>query len=196
MEDRKSSVYFVTGNSHKFEEVQQLFDKELKMITLKQLDLNPLEIQADTLQEVAKYKLESLKNRISEGSYFIEDAGFFIDSPLNGFPGVYSSYIFKTIGNEGILNLIKPFEESKAHFASVVALFFEPLDKAYFFEGIVNGTVSSEIKGSQGFGFDPIFVPNEIPDKTFAQITRDQKNKISHRGKALKQLIEFIKKRT
>ena len=99
----------------------------------------------------------------------------------------------KTIGNEGILRLITDFNDSKAHFKTVIALYFKPYDQTYFFEGEVYGKVSKNVRGKGGFGFDPIFIPNEYPERTFGELTQVEKNKISHRGKAWKKLIDFIK---
>jgi XTP/dITP diphosphohydrolase len=138
------------------------------------------------------FKLNSVKEKMNE-SFFIEDAGFFVDKPLNGFPGVYSSYVFKTIGNEGIIKLIDDFARSKAHFSAVIAFYFKPLDKIFLFEGEIEGKVSKAIRGKGGFGFDPIFIPNIISDKTFAELSTEEKNKISHRGQALKKLVAFLK---
>jgi XTP/dITP diphosphohydrolase len=98
----------------------------------------------------------------------------------------------KTIGNKGILRLIDDFDKTEAHFISVIALFFKPLNKILLFEGITRGKVSKIIKGSAGFGFDPIFLPNEIPHKTYAELKTEEKNKISHRGKAWKKLLQFL----
>ncbi|MFX0001078.1 MAG: XTP/dITP diphosphatase [Candidatus Hodarchaeota archaeon] len=192
MKQEENLIYFVTGNIHKFNEISDLFSKENVKYNLKQKDINTIEIQANDLREVASFKLNSIKGQI-DGSYFIEDAGFFVDKPLNGFPGVYSSYVMKTIGNEGILRLINDFENSQAHFSSVIALYFQPLHKNFFFEGIVQGKVSKKIRGTGGFGFDPIFLPNSIPDKTFAELTTGEKNKISHRGRVWKKLLTFLK---
>jgi len=186
-------IYFVTGNIYKYKEVLDLFNKENINYQLKQIDIETIEIQADTIKEVALFKLNSIKGQI-DGSYFIEDAGFFVDYPLNGFPGVYSSYVMKTISNKGILRLIDDFEKTQAHFISVIALHFQPLDKNFVFEGIVHGKISKTIKGSFGFGFDPIFLPNVNPNKTFAELTIDEKNKVSHRGQAWKKFITFLKK--
>jgi len=99
----------------------------------------------------------------------------------------------KTLGNTGILKLIDNFENTKAHFASIIALYFEPLDKTLIFEGNVHGKVSNTARGLGGFGFDPIFLPNKIPDKTFAELTIEEKNSISHRGQAWKKFINFLK---
>jgi len=192
MNKRGNDIYFITGNSYKYNEIQKLFDTERLNFRLIQKDLNPIEIQADNLYEVALFKLNSIKETL-EGSYFIEDAGFFIDKPLNGFPGVWSKYVFKTIGNIGILKLIDNFEETEAHFESIIAFYFQPQDKVLTFQGIVKGKVSKEIRGKGGFGFDPIFIPNEYPNKTFAELSTEEKNKISHRGKAWIKFIKFLK---
>lgn len=189
----RPKLYFITGNTHKFAEVSELFAQEKVDFKLEQLDLDPVEIQADTLKEVAQAKLNSVISEVN-ASCFIEDAGFFVESPLKGFPGVYSSYVFKTIGNKGILRLIDDFESSKAHFSSVIALYYNASGKIHLFKGRVNGRVSTKIRGTEGFGYDPIFIPNAQPDKTFAELSQFEKNIISHRGKALKKLIEFFKK--
>jgi XTP/dITP diphosphohydrolase len=188
----ENSIFFITGNKNKFQEVAEIFKRCNLDFDLKHKDIETSEIQAHSLKEVALYKLNSVKSEI-DSSFFIEDAGFFVDIPLNGFPGVYSSYVLKTIGNEGILRLIDNFESSKAHFSAIVAFYFKPLDKIICFDGIIEGRVSDTIKGQGGFGFDPIFIPSLIPDKTFAELTTVEKNRISHRGQALEKLIEFLK---
>ncbi|MFX1323976.1 MAG: RdgB/HAM1 family non-canonical purine NTP pyrophosphatase [Promethearchaeota archaeon] len=185
-------IYFVTGNSHKFREVLDLFNDENCLYLVKQKDLNPIEIQAETLKEVAQFKLQSIKHKI-DGSFFIEDAGFFVDIPLGGFPGIYSSYVLKSIGNEGILKLIRDFDLTKAHFSAIIALYFKPLDKVLYFEGEIKGKVSNTVRGKEGFGFDPIFIPENFSDKTFAELPLKEKNKISHRGQALLKLLQFLK---
>jgi XTP/dITP diphosphohydrolase len=188
-------LQFITGNEHKFKEISKRIIAENLNYDIIHRNIETKEIQADNLKKVAEFKLKSVKEDI-DGSYFIEDAGFFIDSPLNGFPGVYSSYVFKTVGNENILKMIDDFGSSKAHFSAVIALYLESTDEVFYFEGKVEGRVSPSIKGNYGFGYDPIFIPNEIPSKTFGQIPTEQKNKISHRGKALQKLIDFLKNRT
>ena len=191
MENKHPILYFVTGNIHKFNEVSKLFQQHSVNFHLKHCEMNAIEIQADTNKEVVIGKLNAVKNKI-DGSFFVEDAGFYVDEPLNGFPGVYSSYVFKTIGNQGILKLIDDFKNSRAHFSAIFALYFKPHDKIYIFEGKVYGTVSKDIRGDKGFGFDPIFIPHDKPDKTFAELTMEEKNRLSHRAKALTKLIEFL----
>ena len=192
MEKEETIIYFVTENIHKFNEISDLFSKAKTNYILKRKEVETVEIQATKIKEVASFKLNSVKGQIN-GSYFIEDAGFFVDTPLNGFPGVYSSYVMETIGNKGILRLIDDFDMTKAHFTSVIDLYFKPLDRILFFEGTVQGKISKTVIGSGGFGFDPIFLPNEIPKKTFAELTTEEKNRISHRGKAWSKFIEFLK---
>ncbi len=188
-------IYFVTGNIHKYNEISTLFKKESRSYVLKHKHIKTVEVQANTLKEVASYKLESIEGQLDD-SYFIEDAGFFVDVPLNGFPGVYSSYVMKTLGNTGILKLIDDFEISQAHFTSIIALYFKPLDKKLIFEGEIYGKVSKTSRGLGGFGFDPIFLPNKIPNKTFAELSTEEKNKISHRGQSWRKFINFLKENT
>ena len=192
MKVEKSIMYFVTGNENKFSEISHMFGIHEIPFKLHQLDLDPVEIQADSLREVALFKLNYVKEKIND-SFFVEDAGFFVEKPLKGFPGIYSSYVFKTLGNEGILSLIDNFQKTEAYFRAVIALYYKPLDEIYTFEGAIKGKISDKIRGTHGFGFDPIFVPDIIPDKTFSELTTEEKNKISHRGNAIISLIKFLK---
>ena len=194
MTEEENTIYFVTGNTHKFNEGLEIFSKESLRYKLKQKDIKTIEIQANSLRDIASFKLDSVKHKIN-ASFIVEDAGFFVDAPLEGFPGVYSSYVLKTVGNEGILKLIDDYAESRAHFSAIISLYFKSLDKVLFFDGKITGKISETIRGEGGFGFDPIFIPDSIPDKTFAEISTQQKNKISHRGQAMKKLISFLKKR-
>ena len=192
MEPAKKKIYFVTGNSHKFNEIQSLFLKEDLNYILVQKQFETIEIQADNLKEVALFKLNSIKEKI-DGSYFIEDAGLFIDVPLNGFPGVWSKYVYKTIGNRGILKLIDNFDTTTAHFEAIIALYDQESKLNLFFQGITKGKIAKKIRGNEGFGFDPIFIPESIPDKTFAELSTIEKNTISHRGKAFNLLVQYLK---
>ncbi|MFX1289151.1 MAG: XTP/dITP diphosphatase [Promethearchaeota archaeon] len=192
MEKEKETIYFITGNKNKFNEIQNLFLKEDLSYKLKQSTIKTIEIQAFSLKEVALFKLNSIRGKIAD-SYFIEDAGFFVETPLNGFPGVYSKYVLNTIGNKGILDLIRDNSETKAHFKAIIALYFQPLNDNFIFEGVVEGEVAKNIRGKGGFGFDPIFIPKDFPNRTFAELTIEEKNKVSHRGKAWRKLVGFLK---
>ena len=193
MTNDENTVYFVTGNKFKFQEVLKIFKSRRIKYNLKQKDIKTTEIQAQSLKDVALFKLNSVEHSMDD-SFFIEDAGFFVDSPLEGFPGIYSSYVLKTIGNEGILKLIDDFDYSIAHFSAIIAFYFKPIDEIAFFEGRIEGKVSNTIRGKEGFGFDPIFIPNIRPDKTFAELSIVEKNSISHRGQAFTKLLEYLEK--
>jgi len=193
MEKEKETIYFITGNNSKFNEIQKLFQKEDLSYELKRNIIKTTEIQARSIKEVAIFKLNSVRGKVNS-SFFIEDAGFFVDKPLNGFPGVYSKYVLNTIGNKGILNLIKDYSDTKAHFEAVIALFFQPFNETLIFEGVVEGKVAKNTRGRGGFGFDPIFIPKEFPNRTFAELTTAEKNLVSHRGKAWNKMFEFLKK--
>ena len=126
------------------------------------------------------------------GNIMVEDAGFFVEA-LNEFPGVYSSYVMKMIGNEGILKLLGNSSNRKAKFKAVVAYYSTEHQIIHYFKGDVRGNVSFKIRGNNGFGFDPIFIPDKMPDKTFGEISIDIKNKISHRSEAIIKLGDFLK---
>ncbi len=193
MKQEKEIIYFITGNNHKFKEIKKLFKKEEIDYYLKQKTAATIEVQASNIKEVALFKLNSIKPKFNN-SYFVEDAGFFIDDPLKGFPGVYSKFVLNTIGNKGILKLINDYWNTVAHFEAVIALYFQPLDKIFTFEGSVEGKVSKEIKGTNGFGYDPIFIPNGLSNNTFGELSIEEKNAISHRAKAWQKMLIFLRK--
>jgi XTP/dITP diphosphohydrolase len=177
-------IYFVTSNRHKYEEIKKIIGYNMEMVSIPYP-----EIQADSLEKVAKYGVEYLKDKI-EGNFFIEDSGLFIKA-LNGFPGVFSSYVFKTIGNEGIIKLMKGMEDREAEFISVIAYYD---GKTHIFKGICRGKIAKEIRGNKGFGYDPIFIA-EGSNKTFGEMEMEEKNKYSHRGKSTKMLKNFLESR-
>lgn len=145
------------------------------------------EIQADRTEDVSRNSCEKLSSSV-EGDFFLEDTGIFIDA-LKGFPGVYSSYVQKTIGNEGIIRLVENVERG-ANFKTVVTARVGGVITQY--TGVLKGEIISEERGDEGFGYDPIFIP-EGEVKTLAEMTVDEKNMISHRFRAVKQLISDLK---
>lgn len=179
-------VIFATQNDGKFREVREKFRRI--GIEVKRYDKGYPEIQADTLEEVAIYGIKYLSKRIDK-PFFLEDAGLFIKS-LNGFPGVYSAYVFKKIGCDGILKLMEGVTDREAMFKSVVA-YKERGKRVRIFVGECKGRISTEKRGSKGFGFDPIFYP-EGATKTFGEMDASEKNMYSHRGKSIQMLIEYL----
>ncbi|ASJ08138.1 non-canonical purine NTP pyrophosphatase [Thermococcus siculi] len=176
---------FITSNPGKVEEAKKYF--EPLGVEVYQLRFEYPEIQADTLEEVAEYGLRWLAGRI-DGPFFLDDSGLFIDA-LRGFPGVYSAYVYRTLGVDGILKLMEGVGDRKAHFKSVIAYWDGDV---HLFTGRVDGEITHEKRGSGGFGFDPIFMPAGF-GKTFAEMTIEEKNEISHRGRALKAFAEWLK---
>lgn len=147
------------------------------------------EMQADSLEMVIIQGLGWLMEHYDR-SLIADDSGLFIDS-LGGFPGVYSAYAYKTIGNDGILRLMVGVEDRRARFECVLG-FIQPGSEPILFKGISEGTISKEKKGAEGFGFDPIFIPVGY-DLTFAELPMGEKNKISHRGRAFERFFEHLK---
>ena len=173
-------IHFVTSNKGKFAEAQGIFSE------LTQKDIGYTEIQADTLEEVAAYGIKEVTERL-HGPVMIEDAGLFVDA-LKGFPGVYSAYVQKTIGNQGILRLMQGTLNRKAFFRSVVA-YAEPGTKPCMFKGEIHGQIGFEARGTKGFGYDPIFYVNE---KSLGEMEIEEKNRISHRASSMKALKEWM----
>ncbi len=174
-------IYFKTSNKHKYLEAKEILSKY--NIDVEWINEKYKEIQAEGLEEVVLEALKNVKNNT-----FIEDAGLFIDA-LNGFPGVYSSFIFKKIGNEGILKLMEGIKNRKAKFISVIGIKID--NECKIFKGVVEGVIADEIRGNGGFGYDPIFIPSGYT-RTFAEDTKI-KNEVSHRRRALEELAKFLR---
>ncbi len=176
-------IYFVTGNKGKFAEAQAILGEVV------QKNIGYTEIQADGLEEVAIFGMKEVLERL-DGPVMIEDAGMFIEG-LNGFPGVYSAYVFDTVGNEGILRLMDGMEDRKAVFRSVVG-YAEPGSDPVLFNGALRGEITQEPRGTGGFGYDPIF---EVRGRTIAEMSLEEKNEISHRAVAIRALKEWLASR-
>ncbi len=173
----------ITHNHGKFREIEKIVSKA------EMLEMEYPEIQTNSLESVVDFALNYLASRI-EGNFIIDDSGLFIPA-LNDFPGVYSAYVFETIGNDGILCLMEGKKDRRAYFKTVIGLRYRGYN--FKFIGICHGEITEEPHGSEGFGYDPIFRP-EGYDKTFAEMSVGEKNKISHRGKALRKLRGFLER--
>ena len=149
--------------------------------------LEKLEIQAEDIQEISEYAAKVILEQYNK-EILVEDAGLFIDI-LSGFPGPYSSYVYRSIGCEGILDLLKDETERTATFKAVLS-YGNPEKGVISFIGEIKGQIVNSICGSGGFGFDPIFMPKGS-DKTFAEMSISQKNQFSHRMRALKLFAEW-----
>ncbi|ADY01972.1 RdgB/HAM1 family non-canonical purine NTP pyrophosphatase [Vulcanisaeta moutnovskia 768-28] len=181
-------VFFVTSNKAKFREASLVL-KEFGIDLLIDTNHRKVEIQSDNLEDIVSNALKEICNG-NTGDYFVvEDDGLFINK-LNGFPGPYSSYVYKTIGLTGILKLMSGVDDRTAYFKSVVGL-CGPKAIIKLFTGVVYGNIAMEPRGSEGFGFDPIFIPSDY-DKTFAELGIDIKNRLSHRAKAFRALGDWL----
>lgn len=185
---------FATNNKHKLSEIQSLAENSFELKSL--ADMNCFEDipeTADTLEGNALLKAEFVYNRFGK-SCFADDTGLEVEA-LNGQPGVYSA---RYAGNnhdfeaniDKLLVELAGKTNRKARFRTVIALIIN--NKALYFEGIVDGVITTERKGEKGFGYDPVFLPEGF-DKTFAEMTLDEKNAISHRARAVNKLVEYLK---
>jgi XTP/dITP diphosphohydrolase len=182
-------IFFATNNINKFKEARIVLVKY--NVAVGMLRVKSLEIQSESLEEIAKASAEDAFKRCTL-PIIVEDAGLFIDA-LNGFPGPYAAYVYKTIGNEGILKLMRNVRNRKAHFDSAVAYLSKREGKPICFLGRIDGEITAEERrrnDESGFGFDPIFKPVGSR-KTFAQMSTAEKNTFSHRARALDHFAKY-----
>jgi len=185
-------VYFATGNINKFNEARSILSPLGFAVGM--LRVKGDEIQSDSLEEIAKASsLNAYKK--SRLPVFVEDAGLFIRA-LDGFPGPYASYVYKTVHNSGILKLMNNESDRRAKFQSVVAYCDETICEPQCFKGESKGEITKTERRPEGkaaFGFDPIFQPvGSI--KSFAEMTIEEKNCLSHRSKALRKFASWYRK--
>jgi len=185
-------IFFATNNINKFNEARKVL-AEYK-IAVGMLRVKTLEIQSESLEEIAKTSVIEAFEKCNL-PVIAEDAGLFVEA-LKEFPGPYAAYVYKAIGNKGILKLMENIENRKAKFQSVIAYYGSELRLPICFKGEVAGKITrEERRGNSGFGFDPIFEPVNSLGKTFAEMTITEKNKHSHRAKALQKFAEWYKRK-
>ena len=185
----RKAVFFATGNLNKFNEAREVLSKF--NIAVCMLKVKENEIQSNSLAEIAKHSaIEAFKKyRIP---ILVEDTGLFIES-LHGFPGPYAAYVYKTIGNSGIIKLMKRIKNRTAVFKSSIAFCYSHKQEPELFEGEIFGTIALKtIKSgaSTGFGFDPIFQP-EGNVKVFSLMSIVEKNLFSHRAFAFRKFADW-----
>ncbi|EHP69588.1 non-canonical purine NTP pyrophosphatase, rdgB/HAM1 family [Metallosphaera yellowstonensis MK1] len=180
---RRGELKVVTGNSHKFQEFQVIAGDKLK---LSMINYPKLEIQADSLEEIVRFSAVSLYSVFRE-PMILEDSGLFIEA-LHDFPGPYTNYVKRTLDCEGVLKLMEGVKDRKATFRSVIAYVDD--GEMRLFKGEVEGSISLSRRGNAGFGFDPIFIPAGS-SRTFAEMSVEEKSRISHRAMAMKRFLDF-----
>jgi XTP/dITP diphosphohydrolase len=179
-------IRFVTTNEGKFREVEALLAAaDVKIV---REDRSYPEIQADRLEKVVRFAATVLDDQIS-GDYLIDDSGLFLDA-FGGFPGVYSSYVYKRLSCSGILKLLHDVKVRAAVFETVLLL--RQGGSHEVFHGECRGTIAPAERGAGGFGFDAIFVP-EGEAKTFGEMTLSEKNRFSHRARAVAALVAHLR---
>tara|TARA_B100001250_G_C19703294_1_gene745792 strand:- start:130 stop:720 length:591 start_codon:yes stop_codon:yes gene_type:complete len=186
-------IVFVTNNKNKLSEIKNLVSSDYNILSLEDINFNQeIEETKNTLEANALLKARYIHSKYG-CNCFADDTGLEIDY-LNGAPGVFSARYAgpKCLAKDNIdkvLLKLKGVKNRQAKFRTIIALILE--NKEYTFEGECIGNISLKQKGKNGFGYDPIFTPNNF-DLSFAQMSDAIKNKVSHRAKAVKKLVHFL----
>jgi XTP/dITP diphosphohydrolase len=180
------TIAFATGNRGKMKEARLI----LSPFRIRPVPFNGkgVEVQADTVSEVASFSARAAAARYRK-ALIVEDAGLFVDA-LNGFPGPFSSYVFRTIGIAGLLRLLEGEMSRGARFRSAVS-YCAPGGDPIVFDGDVEGRILVAPAGTGGFGFDPVFVPNG-EEKSMGQMTLEEKCGVSHRGMSMRKFASWF----
>ncbi|WP_319271585.1 non-canonical purine NTP diphosphatase [uncultured Draconibacterium sp.] len=188
-------LVFATNNNHKLEELQAILGDDFTLMSLKDIEcFDEIPEEQPTLEGNASQKAFYVYNKFGMNC-FADDTGLEIDA-LNGEPGVFSArYAGEDKNSEAnmnkVLEKLAKINERKARFRTVISLVIDGEEKQ--FEGIVNGEILKEKRGGSGFGYDPVFMPEGF-NQSFAEMGLADKNKISHRGRAVQKLVDYLKK--
>ncbi len=189
------TLIFATNNEHKVDEMRSILGDDFNIISLKEAGIDiDIPEPHDTLEANASEKSGTI-HRLTSKNCFSEDTGLEV-SALNDAPGVKSARYAGEDNDfdknvEKLLLNMKGVKEREARFRTFISLILD--DKEYLFEGICNGRIIETKRGSLGFGYDPVFIPDGS-EKTFAEMEMPEKNLFSHRKKAMEKLISFLKK--
>lgn len=190
-------IIFATGNKGKLREAAEILGDGFALLSPADLGITEdIEETGETLEENSVIKADFIYARTGMDC-FADDTGLEVDA-LGGAPGVHSAR-YATEGHDFEANIDKllaelanhPGEPRTARFRSVVTLVFR--GERHFFEGTLEGVIAPARRGSNGFGYDPVFIPDEFPDNTVAELDDETKNAISHRGKALRAMAEWLR---
>lgn len=193
-------IVFATNNQHKLQEIREILSPEFEIVSLKEIGCHgDIPETGNTLEENALQKARYVSERYHI-SCFADDTGLEVEA-LGGAPGVHSARYAEGTDHDSEANMTKLLRElegkenRQARFRTVIALIElgeDETENVHLFEGIVEGHISTERQGTEGFGYDPIFVP-EGYEKSFAALGETIKNHISHRARAVKKLAEYLK---
>ena len=196
-------LLFATANKNKLREAAEILGDIVQVISPSELNINAdVEETGETLQDNSILKARTLYD-LSELDCFADDTGLEVEV-LNGAPGVLTAryaacFPGGALPHDSEANMNRLLEElseystpesRRARFRTVITLIYE--GRQYCFEGIVSGTIAQGKAGNGGFGYDPIFIPDGFGGRTMAEISEDEKNAISHRGRALRAMAEFL----
>lgn len=189
-----TEIIFATNNAHKLAEVQAVLGDDFRLLTPRECGVTEdIPETQPTLEGNASQKAHYLFDR-TDKNCFADDTGLEVYA-LDGAPGVHSAR-YATDGHDFGANnrlLLKNLEgvaDRRARFRTVISLIME--GREHLFEGIVEGRIAEKASGEGGFGYDPLFIPDGF-DRTFAEMTAEEKNDISHRGRAVRRLVEFLR---
>ena len=200
-------IVFATNNQHKLQEIRDILGSDFEVVSLKEIGCDvDIPETGSTLEENALQKAQYVYEHYHL-SCFADDTGLEVEA-LDGAPGVHSARYAEGTDHDSEANMAKLLHEldgkanRKARFRTVICLIEKQdvcpcgctsIKRVHQFEGIVNGSIATEKHGTEGFGYDPIFVP-EGYDQSFAELGEEIKNGISHRARAVKKLVEYLKK--
>lgn len=190
-------LVFASHNKHKIQEIKQLLPNNIEIVSLEEIGCKEdIPETADTIEGNATLKADYVTQNYGLPC-FADDSGLEVEV-LDGAPGVFSARYGGEQKNdndniEKLLEVLKNEANRKAQFKTVIALNLNK--EKYLFTGIIKGEIIAEKKGTKGFGYDPVFVP-ENSNKTFAEFSAEDKNKVSHRAKAVKKLVEWLTNRS
>jgi XTP/dITP diphosphohydrolase len=191
-------IVFASANKSKIQEISALIPSTYKLVSLEDIGITEdipetgLTIK-DNSEIKARYFAEVLIKKKLPWAVIADDSGLEVEA-LNGEPGVYSARYAgmqknDTANNKKLLDELANFTNRKAIFVTTITLILN--NQIFFFNGQINGTIALEPKGTKGFGYDPLFIPQGY-QSTFAELEKDVKNKISHRAIALKKVIQYL----
>lgn len=194
MTEKLKKLVFVTNNPHKLEEIRNIAGNKFHIYSLRDIDCNEeIPETADTIRENALMKARYVAEKYGVDC-FADDTGLEVKA-LGGAPGVHTARYASAEGHDTLGNMqlllhnLENADDRSARFVTWIALIKD--GKTVTFEGVCNGTILDYQAGEGGFGYDPVFRPTGF-DRTFAQMTADEKNAVSHRGKATRKLIDYL----
>ena len=187
---KKKIINFLSSNTHKYEELTQIFKKEFPDIEIRQVKIDLPELQGYP-EEIVKDKLKYALNSKANGNPILVEVTSLCFNSYGGLPGAYIKYFLNNIKPQGLYKMICAFDDHSAYAQSIFGLQKNKKGGPILFIGKTEGEIV-EPRGSFDFGWDPCFLPKGF-NKTYGEMSKDEKNEISHRGKSVNAMIKFFK---